>query len=60
MRYPSLDLINEVGLDKFDSIDGIMDLITGCVKTIFDEDNVYIKDIIAIKNIILQLIETDD
>jgi hypothetical protein len=41
MRYPSLDLINSVGLDKFDSIDGIMDLIVGCVKTIFDNDNVY-------------------
>ena len=41
MRYPSLNLINEVGLEKFDSIDGIMELIVGCVKTIFDDDNVY-------------------
>ena len=41
MRYPSLDLINDVGLDKFDSIDGVMELVVGCVKTIFDDDNVY-------------------
>ena len=41
MRYPSINLITEVGLDKFDSIDGIMELIVGCVKTIFDNDNVY-------------------
>ena len=41
MRYPSLELINDVGLDKFDSIEGIMELVVGCVKTIFDDDNVY-------------------
>jgi hypothetical protein len=41
MRYPSLEIINEVGVDKFDSIDGIMELVVGCVKTIFDNDNVY-------------------
>ena len=41
MRYPTNDLIAEIGVDKIDTVSGLMDLITGCIHTIFDEENVY-------------------
>ena len=41
MKYPSLELINGIEPEKFNSIEGVMDLIIDCIDSIFDNDNVY-------------------
>ncbi len=41
MRYPTAELLAEIGVEEIDSITGLMSLIVGCVNTIFDEENVY-------------------
>lgn len=41
MKYPSVDVIGKIDPEKFDSVEGIMDLIVECIDTIFDEDNVF-------------------
>ena len=37
MKYPSLELISQLNVDKLDSIEGVMDLIIDCVDSIFDK-----------------------
>tara|TARA_B100001063_G_scaffold238760_1_gene261332 strand:+ start:2391 stop:3098 length:708 start_codon:yes stop_codon:yes gene_type:complete len=44
MRYPTMENLEKLDLSKLDSVEGLMDLISVCVKTIFDEDNVYNAD----------------
>lgn len=44
MRYPTMENLEKLDLAKLDSVEGLMDLISVCVKTIFDEDNVYNAD----------------
>ena len=41
MKYPSMEMIGSLDPEKLSSIDGVMELITKCIDTIFDEDNVY-------------------
>jgi hypothetical protein len=41
MKYPSLELIGAIAPEKFNSIEGVMDLIVDCIEIIFDDDNVY-------------------
>jgi len=41
MKYPSLELIGGITPEKFNSIEGVMDLIVDCIESIFDDDNVY-------------------
>jgi hypothetical protein len=41
MKYPSVDVIGKIDPEKFNSVEGIMDLIIECIDTIFDEDNVF-------------------
>lgn len=41
MGYPSLEVINEVGVDRLDSLEGLMEIITRCIVNIFDDENVY-------------------
>jgi hypothetical protein len=41
MRYPTADVIRKINPEKFESVEGIMDLIVDCIESIFDEDNVY-------------------
>lgn len=41
MKYPSLELISQLNVDKLDSIEGVMDLIIDCVDSIFDKENVH-------------------
>jgi hypothetical protein len=41
MRYPTAELLNEIGLEDLDTISGLMGLVVGCINTIFEEDNVY-------------------
>lgn len=41
MKYPSVDVIGKIDPEKFNSVEGIMDLIIDCIDTIFDEDNVF-------------------
>lgn len=41
MKYPSLELISAITPEKFNSIEGVMDLIIDCIDSIFDDDNVY-------------------
>ena len=44
MRYPTMENLEKLDLSKLDSVEGLMDLISVCVETIFDEDNVYNAD----------------
>ena len=44
MRYPSLELITSMDMEKLSSIEGVMDLIVKCIDSIFDNDNVYNAD----------------
>ena len=44
MKYPSLELISSMDVEKLSSIEGVMDLIVKCIDTIFDNDNVYDAD----------------
>ena len=41
MKYPSLELISSLDVDKLGSIEGIMELIIDCVDSIFDNENLY-------------------
>ena len=41
MKYPSLELIGNISPEKFNSVEGIMELILDCIDNIFDADNVY-------------------
>jgi len=41
MKYPSMEMIGSLDPERLNSIDGVMDLITKCIDTIFDNDNVY-------------------
>lgn len=41
MNYPSVDVIGRIEPEKFNSVEGIMDLIIECIDTIFDEENVF-------------------
>ena len=41
MKYPSIELISSLDVNKLDSIEGIMDLIVDCVDSIFDKENVH-------------------
>ena len=36
MKYPSVDVIGKIDPEKFNSVEGIMDLIIDCIDTIFD------------------------
>ena len=44
MRYPTMEHLSKMDLNKLDSIDGLLDLIKVCVDTIFDEENVFRAD----------------
>ena len=44
MRYPSLELVSSLDMEKLESIEGVMDLIVKCIDSIFDNDNVYDAD----------------
>ncbi len=44
MKYPSLELISSMDMEKLNSIEGVMDLIVKCIDSIFDNDNVYDAD----------------
>tara|TARA_B100001094_G_scaffold224216_1_gene218402 strand:- start:1370 stop:2080 length:711 start_codon:yes stop_codon:yes gene_type:complete len=44
MRYPSLELVSSLDMEKLESIEGVMDLIVKCIDSIFDNDNVYNAD----------------
>ena len=41
MKYPTADIIGKINPEKFESVEGVMDLIVDCIDSIFDEDNVY-------------------
>ena len=41
MRFPSMDMLENLNFEKLDSIEGIMDLIILCIDSIFDKDNRY-------------------
>jgi hypothetical protein len=41
MKYPSVDTIGRINPEKFNSVEGIMDLIIECIDSIFDDDNVF-------------------
>ena len=41
MKYPSMELIGSLDIEKLNSIEGVMDLIVNCVDSIFDEENVH-------------------
>jgi hypothetical protein len=41
MRYPTNELLAEIGVESLDTVTGLMDLISGCIHTIFDEENIY-------------------
>jgi len=41
MKYPSAELISSIDAENLDSVSGLMDLVSGCVNTIFDAENVY-------------------
>jgi len=44
MKYPSMELIGSLDVDKLQSVEGVMELIVKCIDTIFDNDNVYDAD----------------
>ena len=44
MKYPSMELIGSLDVDKLQSVEGVMELIVKCINTIFDNDNVYDAD----------------
>ena len=41
MKYPTLELLGEMDPEKLESIETLMDIITSCINTIFDDENVY-------------------
>ena len=40
MRYPTIDLLNDMEGD-LDSLDTLMNVVTSCINTIFDNENIY-------------------
>jgi len=40
MRYPTIDLLNDMEGD-LDSLDTLMNIVTSCINTIFDNENIY-------------------
>ena len=41
MKYPSIEIISSLDIEKLNSIEGVMDLIVDCVDSIFDDENVH-------------------
>lgn len=41
MSYPTAELLGKMDAKNLESVAGLMDLIIGCVATIFDEENIY-------------------
>jgi len=41
MNFPSLETIKNLDVNNLGSVEGIMDVIVGCISTIFDDDNVH-------------------
>jgi hypothetical protein len=41
MSYPTAELLSKMDAKNLESVAGLMDLIIGCVATIFDEENIY-------------------
>ena len=44
LRYPTMDSLENIDLNKLDTVQGLMDLVVASVDTIFDDDNVYNAD----------------
>lgn len=41
MNYPSLETIKNLDVNNLNSVEGIMEIIVGCIDTIFDDNNVH-------------------
>ena len=41
MKYPTLEILGEMDPEKLESIETLMDIITSCINTIFDDENVF-------------------
>jgi len=41
MNYPSLETIKNLDVNNLNSVEGIMEVIVGCIDTIFDDNNVH-------------------
>ena len=41
MRYPTLELLEGLDPEKLDSVDNLMYIVTSCINTIFDDENVF-------------------
>jgi hypothetical protein len=44
MKYPSMELIGSLDIEKLNSVEGVMELIIKCIDSIFDNDNVFDAD----------------
>ncbi len=41
MRYPTLEILEKMDPEKLESVDTLMHIVTSCINTIFDNENVY-------------------
>jgi len=41
MQYPTFGLLEGMDVEKLESVETLMEIITSCINTIFDEENVY-------------------
>src|SRR5210317_110509 len=51
MKYPSMELIGSLDIEKLNSVEGVMELIIKCIDPIFDNDNVFDADAESAKDL---------
>lgn len=51
MKYPSMELIGSLDIEKLNSVEGVMELIIKCIDSIFDNDNVFDADAESAKDL---------
>jgi hypothetical protein len=51
MKYPSMELIGSLDIEKLNSVEGVMELIIKCIDSIFDNDNVFDADTESAKDL---------